>query len=107
MRSACLLLLPVLVVSVGCMQHWPPLPARFLGEPMSPPARMPLCGNGRVDTEADYRAYYDERPDEWVPLPYGSALMDFRLISARERCDGACPAAHLYLFSFLLDAALR
>ena len=55
---------------------------------MGPPERMPLCGNGRIDTEEDYRVYYTNRSDEWVPVPFGGGFLDFRLITGRERCDG-------------------
>jgi hypothetical protein len=55
---------------------------------MEPASRMPLCGNGRIDTEEDYRAYYANHTDEWVSVPFKDTFMDFRFIVPRERCDG-------------------
>ena len=70
------------------VSRWGPLPSRFFETPMTPAERMPLCGNGRVDTEEDYRAYYTNHSDEWVPVPFQNAYMNLRLIAPRERCDG-------------------
>jgi hypothetical protein len=51
-------------------------------------ALTPLCGNGRIDTEEDYLAYYTNRSDEWVSVPFRDGVMDLSFVVGRERCDG-------------------
>ena len=56
------------------------------GPPPMPPTLMPLCGNGRVDTRADYAAYYAQTHPSWITMLQRGVNRTFRVI-ADEVCD--------------------